>query len=110
MYSLVIGSSPPDGSLKALLAKVTGINSKHGPFSCILALGDLFPEKEDDEDTAAILAGTLAVPVPMYFMMGSRPLPAKVQAKVDKDAGELADNLFFLGEAPSNPRCLERPS
>lgn len=86
--------------MKALLTKITGINSKHGPFSCIICLGDMFPADEDDtdEDVTALLNGSLAVPCSTYCMLGSRPLPKRITAKSEAGNGEICENLFFLGE------------
>lgn len=86
----------------------------------MLCLGDLFPSPpaststatttevpEDgqassddaDQETKDLVEGRLAVPVPTYFMLGERKLPSIVQAKVDKDAGEVTENLSYLGQS-----------
>lgn len=100
--SLVFGSNAggSTGSLKALLTKITGINSKHGPFSCVICLGDMFPVDEDDTDAdvGALIDGSLAVPVSTYCMLGSRALPKRIAAKAEASNGEICENLFFLGE------------
>ena len=75
---------------------MTSINSKHGPFDAVIALGDLFND-DDDEDTRNVVAGTLTLPVPTYFMQGQRELPGVVRDKVDRDAGQVSENLSFLG-------------
>lgn len=95
--SLVIGSNTPTGSLRTLLSKITNINSKHGPFTCILSLGDLFNANEEDVDTKDVLDGKLAFPVPTYCMLGERELPLAVRSRVERDGGEICENLSYLG-------------
>jgi hypothetical protein len=121
LHSLVFGSNAggAPGSLKALLTKITGINSKHGPFTCVICLGDMFPidEEDKDEETGALLDGSLAVPCATYCMLGSRELPKRVAAKAQANNGELCENLFFLGESSlsirnhptGSPVTLTRP-
>lgn len=123
------------------MAKITGINSKHGPFTCVLCLGDLFPpsssaaaastsanndsndnvgeanseagDSDDaDQDTKDVVEGKFAVPVPTYFMLGERKFPRIVQAKIDRDVGEVTENLFYLGQShllPSRSSLRLRP-
>jgi hypothetical protein len=96
--SLVLGSNA--GSLAALVAKASNINDKHGPFTCMLCLGDLFSSDEPtgEQEAAALLEGSLAFPIPTYFYQGDRILPAAILDKSQKDDGQITDTLSFLGE------------
>lgn len=38
------------------------------------------------------------VPLTTYIMLGSTPLPEKIQAKVIETGGEICTNVFFIGE------------
>lgn len=62
----------------------------------------MFPADEDDtdEDVAALLDGSLAVPCSTYCMLGSRALPKRIAAKTEASHGEICENLFFLGRPP----------
>lgn len=45
---------------------------------------------------------TFAVPVPTYFTLGRNELPDSIKGKVGAGAGEVTDNLVFLGELPAS--------
>ena len=92
--SLVVG--PALGKLKALFDKIKIINTKNGPFDFALCLGDLF-DGEDTQEVDDLLAGRIPVPIQCYCVMGGKPLPSKVIEKVDRDHGEITENLVFLG-------------
>merc|ERR1712225_181813 len=97
---LVFGSnSTGTSSIKAVLTKLVALNQNAGPFSCAICLGDLFPadDAQDAENIQALLDGQLAVPVPTYFAMGNHALPSKVKERVQKTAGEVCENLTYLG-------------
>lgn len=38
------------------------------------------------------------VPIPTYFSIGKHALPGSVQHKITESAGEVTDNLVFLGQ------------
>lgn len=71
----------------------------------------MFPVDEDDNDAdiGALLAGSLAVPVSTYCMMGSRALPKRVAAKSEASNGEICENLFFLGKRFDSPALASFP-
>jgi hypothetical protein len=41
--------------------------------------------------------GSLAVPLPTYFTVGNKPLPARIIGKIEKDE-EICENLHYLGK------------
>lgn len=76
-------------------------------------MGDLFAD-EANEEVDDLLAGKYDIPVQCYSVMGGKALPSKVIDKVERDHGEIATNLVFLGEVisllftflhPSSPTC-----
>ncbi|EPQ26620.1 uncharacterized protein PFL1_05941 [Pseudozyma flocculosa PF-1] len=104
----VLTIGPACGRITELISKVTAIQSKHGPFACLLILGDLFtPNGPLTQPELDLLAGTTWLPIPTYFYLGSAPLPHEVQQKVDAashrrthDAPfQIANNLFYLGKS-----------
>lgn len=66
----------------------------------MLCLGDLFAD-EANEEVDDLLAGKYNIPVQCYSVMGGKALPSKVIDKVERDHGEIATNLVFLGEVRS---------
>jgi len=59
--------------------------------------GDVFSPTQDDESLNALLDGTLQVPLPTYFTIGTHPLPPRIAAKVEAEE-EICENLHFLGK------------
>lgn len=96
--SLVVGS--PCGRFRDAFAKMAALQAKQN-FALALITGDLFAAdpSADADDVAALLAGSIAVPLPTYFTLGASPLPAKVAEHLGRDssADQLCENLFFLG-------------
>ncbi|OAA71451.1 CwfJ domain protein [Cordyceps fumosorosea ARSEF 2679] len=99
---IVLGSL--NGNLEPAFKKLAALHAKNS-FALALLTGDVFgPETDDDETRSAaidaLLAGTLTVPLPTYFTVGSRPLPARVVARIEEaaaDGGDVCPNLHFLG-------------
>ncbi|WRT65941.1 uncharacterized protein IL334_002892 [Kwoniella shivajii] len=89
---LAIGS--PLSELTTLIAKITAINSKHGPFDACVIVGDLFKEGSDGSEV-----GGLNFPVPTYFTVGRYELPDQVKDQITKTGGEVANNLVYLGKS-----------
>lgn len=99
---MVVG--PALGKLKALFGKIQVINTKNGPFDFALCLGDLF-DGEDTQEVDDLLAGRIAVPIQCYCVMGGKRLPPKVIEQVERNHGEIAENLVFLGRSTSVLSC-----
>ena len=61
--------------------------------------GDLFADQsssDPSEDVNALLQGSISVPLPTYFSLGSKVLPLEVIKRIESDE-EICPNLFFLG-------------
>ncbi|WVR05612.1 hypothetical protein IAU60_002634 [Kwoniella sp. DSM 27419] len=89
---LAIGS--PLSELATLTAKITAINSKHGPFDACVIVGDLFQEGSDGHEV-----GGLIFPVPTYFTVGKHALPETVRDRILETGGEVVNNLVYLGKS-----------
>ncbi|KAB5551114.1 cwfJ domain-containing protein [Coniochaeta sp. 2T2.1] len=85
-----------NGQLEPAFKKLTNLHAKNN-FSLALATGNLFSEAQDDETITALLNGTLSIPCPTYFTVGSYALPPAVVQKIEADE-EIAPNLHYLGK------------
>ncbi|KAH0538305.1 hypothetical protein FGG08_005079 [Glutinoglossum americanum] len=94
---IVIGSI--NGKFVEVFPKLTALHAKNS-FSLAIVLGDLFaaPNPEDDEAITNLLNGTIRIPFHTYFSVGQHPLPQRIVGKIEKDAGEVCENLYFLGK------------
>ncbi|KAF3220716.1 hypothetical protein TWF106_006137 [Orbilia oligospora] len=97
---IIVGN--PSGAFPAILSKLSAL-SKKNTFSFAIVLGNLFPSPESlSDDTissiSSLLRGGIEVPFPVYFTLGTHPFPDSIQDKIDNNAGEVCENLFFLGK------------
>ncbi|RPB08643.1 hypothetical protein P167DRAFT_560433 [Morchella conica CCBAS932] len=98
---LVIGAT--NGSFIEAFTKATALHTKNN-FSLALLLGDLFAAPgttdtpSDTENIQKLLRGEIKVPLPTYFGLGRHSLPPSVREKIASSAGEVCENLFFLGK------------
>ncbi|KAL2757361.1 hypothetical protein ACRALDRAFT_2057153 [Sodiomyces alcalophilus JCM 7366] len=90
---LVFGSV--NGALQSAFTKAATLHSKN-KFDFAIITGNLFAEN-DDETAASLLDGDIKVPLPTYFTVGTRSLPARVIAKIEAEE-EICENLHFLGK------------
>ncbi|CBQ72920.1 conserved hypothetical protein [Sporisorium reilianum SRZ2] len=104
---LLIG--PVNGRLLDLISKVSAIQSKHGPFTALFILGDLFHPSPTETLLAQqtdLLQGTIHLPIPTYFYQGSAPPTQAVaeaiaaasnapQKDVPQGLVPVAENLFW---------------
>ncbi|SNX84250.1 uncharacterized protein MEPE_02958 [Melanopsichium pennsylvanicum] len=80
---LIIG--PVNGRITDLVSKVSAIQSKHGPFSALFILGDLFhpsPSETLVVQQNDLLQAKFQLPIPTYFYQGSSPLSSDLAEKV----------------------------
>ncbi|KAK6340607.1 hypothetical protein TWF696_008932 [Orbilia brochopaga] len=97
---IVVGN--PGGAFPEILSKLSSLHKKNS-FSLAIVLGNLFPSPEtlsdaDNDTIASLLRGGIEVALPVYFTLGTHPFPDLIQDKIDRDAGEVCENLFFLGK------------
>ncbi|TPX37126.1 hypothetical protein SmJEL517_g00944 [Synchytrium microbalum] len=85
-----------NGDIKKFFNRITSINSKSGPFSLLLVVGDFFGSNEDDIQD--LLTNTISVPLPTYIMEGSSSFPTQVLEAIES-SGEVCTNVFALERA-----------
>lgn len=82
---LVLG--PVNGRFQELVAKVSAIQSKHGPFTALFVVGDLFhpdPTEGVLQQQSDLLDGKLSLPIATYFYLGTSSLPSQIAEKVEE--------------------------
>jgi hypothetical protein len=67
--------------LQQTFAKLATLHAKNN-FALAIATGDLF--SEDDAAVAELIEGKIIVPLPLYFTVGSSPLPQTIIEKIEK--------------------------
>ncbi|KAI9673890.1 MAG: hypothetical protein M1817_002096 [Caeruleum heppii] len=102
MASKVVVIGAVNGHIRPVLDKLTSLHSKN-TFALAIVTGDLFADPSqstdaDDETLDALLKGSISVPLPTYFTLGSHPFPPAVIEKLSASDGEICDNLYFLGK------------
>jgi diadenosine tetraphosphate (Ap4A) HIT family hydrolase len=104
LFSVVLGNV--NGQFRQVLAKLTQLHQKQ-QFAFGLVVGDFFADpatatNDDEQNLQLLLGGDVAVPFPIYFALGTQPLPLPVmerlKSKDDEDLPELCSNLTFLGK------------
>lgn len=91
---IVLGSL--NGQFETAFKKLATLHAKNN-FSLAILTGDVFSPSSDDESINALINGTLEVPLPTYFTLGTHPLPPLIAAKVEAEE-EICENLHFLGK------------
>ncbi|OAQ72500.1 CWFJ domain-containing protein [Pochonia chlamydosporia 170] len=91
---IVLGSL--NGQLEPALKKLATLHAKNS-FSLAILTGDVFTPSTDDATVSALLDGTLEVPLPTYFTIGTHSLPPRIATKVEAEE-EICHNLHFLGK------------
>ena len=88
------------GHLDACFARVTTVNANHGPFACLLCVGDfLGPLAGAPELLAPFRSGERTPPLPTYFLgPPGGGLPSELLASSDA-GGEVAPRMTCLGAA-----------
>jgi hypothetical protein len=69
--------------LKPVFAKVSTLHAKNC-FTFAIVAGNLFAE-DDDDTVSELLDGTIKIPLPTYFTVGTTPLPQRIINKIEKD-------------------------
>lgn len=84
-----------NGQLQTAFSKLAALHAKN-QFAFAIVTGDLFAD-DDDETVSQLLDGRISVPVSTYFTVGTKALPDRIVAKIEKDE-EICVNLHFLGK------------
>lgn len=91
---IVLGSL--NGQLEPAFQKLATLHAKNN-FCLAILTGDVFTPATDPDTISSLINGTLQVPLPTYFTIGTHPLPEVLAAKVEADE-EICPNLHFLGK------------
>jgi hypothetical protein len=90
-YSIVLGDI--NGQLQAAFKKLTTLHEKN-KFSLAIVAGNLF--SEDNDSVSGLLTGTITLPLPTYFTVGTSPLPQRIIDKIEKDEEVSLHSLLFI--------------
>lgn len=85
-----------NGDLEPAFKKLKTLQSKNG-FALAILTGDVFASTTDDSTIDALLDGSLEVPLPTYFTVGTQPLPSRIVSKIEVDE-DICPNLHYLGK------------
>ncbi|KAI9720584.1 MAG: hypothetical protein M1812_002764 [Candelaria pacifica] len=101
MASKIIVVGDVNGQFPAVFKKLSALHTKNA-FSLAIIAGNLFADPADtsttnDEDITALFDGTITIPLPTYFALGSHTLPPRIVEKLES-GGEVCSNLYFLGK------------
>lgn len=86
-----------NGQLETAFSKIATLHAKNN-FSLLLITGDLFSDGDVDRrerEARALLNGDIKPPLPTYFTVATRPLPAAILERL-RGNEELCENLHFL--------------
>ncbi|KAL5334241.1 CwfJ C-terminus 2-domain-containing protein-like protein [Aspergillus crustosus] len=99
MASKIVVVGNVNCELQDVFTKLAKLHVKQS-FSFAIIAGDLFDECSTEhkiQQLTSLLQGTIAVPLPTYFTLGSKPLPARVIEQLEAN-DEVCPNLYFLGK------------
>jgi hypothetical protein len=85
--------------LREVFTKLAKLQAKQA-FALAIVVGDLFGDcttEQELDEISALLQGSISVPLPTYFTLGSRPLPTRVIEEIEAN-DEVCPNLYFLGK------------
>ena len=90
-----------NGELSKVFTRLEALSKKQH-FAFAIIIGNFFadpnsPSEDKAEELQKLLDGTIHVPLPTYFSLGTRPLPEAVVEKLESTGGELCPNLSILG-------------
>ncbi|OXV06188.1 hypothetical protein Egran_06044 [Elaphomyces granulatus] len=98
MASKIVVLGNINGALQEVFTRLAKLHIKQS-FSFAIVVGDLFGDcssEQELDEISSLLKGSITVPLPTYFTVGSRPIPTRIVDKIESD-DELCPNLYFLG-------------
>ncbi|KAL4810862.1 CwfJ C-terminus 2-domain-containing protein-like protein [Aspergillus unguis] len=99
MASKIVVIGNVNCELQEVFTKLAKLHVKQS-FSFAIIAGDLFGDCSSEHELqqlTALLQGSISVPLPTYFTLGSKPLPARVIEQIEAN-DEVCPNLYFLGK------------
>lgn len=105
-HSLSVG--PPRGAVTSLIAKVSAIEAKHGPFHAVFVTGDFFSSQEglsEEEKSLMAMESDVAMPIPTYISHSTHRPPPELRQLV----AEALERQASMGLTPTTPKGDELP-
>ncbi|PIG81733.1 CwfJ domain protein [Aspergillus arachidicola] len=99
MASKIIVIGGVNCQLREVFTKLAKLHVKQS-FSFAIVVGDLFGDcstEQELDEISALFQGSISVPLPTYFTLGSRPLPTRVIERIEAN-DEVCPNLYYLGK------------
>ncbi|KAL4945654.1 hypothetical protein BDV06DRAFT_16357 [Aspergillus oleicola] len=99
MASKIVVVGNVNCELQEVFTKLAKLHVKQN-FSFAVIAGDLFGDctsEHELQQMTALLQGSICVPLPTYFTLGSKALPARVIEQIEAN-DEVCPNLYFLGK------------
>ncbi|GAB1202973.1 hypothetical protein APSETT445_001597 [Aspergillus pseudonomiae] len=99
MASKIIVIGGVNCQLREVFTKLAKLHVKQS-FAFAIVVGDLFGDcstEQELDEISALFQGSISVPLPTYFTLGSRPLPTRVIERIEAN-DEVCPNLYFLGK------------
>ncbi|KAL2827144.1 CwfJ C-terminus 2-domain-containing protein-like protein [Aspergillus cavernicola] len=99
MASKIVVIGNVNCELQDVFTKLAKLQVKQS-FSFAIIAGDLFGNcstEHELQQMTALLQGSIIVPLPTYFTLGSKPLPTRVIEQIEAN-DEVCPNLYFLGK------------
>ncbi|KAL4973861.1 CwfJ C-terminus 1-domain-containing protein-like protein [Aspergillus desertorum] len=99
MASKIVVIGNVNCELQEVFTKLAKLHVKQS-FSLAIITGDLFGDcstEHELQQMTALLQGSIAVPLPTYFTLGRKSLPARVIEQLEAN-DEVCPNLYFLGK------------
>lgn len=100
MTTKILIAGDVKGRLDACFARVSTVNANHGPFSCLLCVGDFLGEAESaGAALAPYKAGEQKAPLPTYFLGAPDGMVPPELLVSTTSGGEVAPQITCLGAA-----------
>ena len=102
-HSVIVGDV--NSRLSEVFTKLATLHAKQS-FAFAIIVGNLFADQEtasdaENDEVWKLLNGTIEVPLPTYFALGTHSLPSTVVARLQSGDGEVCANLTVLGRKVS---------
>ncbi|KAE8145232.1 CwfJ C-terminus 2-domain-containing protein-like protein [Aspergillus avenaceus] len=99
MASKIVVIGNVNCQLRDVFTKLAKLHVKQS-FAFAIIAGDLFGDcatEQELDEISALLQGSINVPLPTYFTLGSRSLPTRIIERIEAN-DEVCPNLYFLGK------------
>ncbi|ORX47632.1 hypothetical protein BCR36DRAFT_355711 [Piromyces finnis] len=91
---LVTGSI--NGNFSCFFKKIKNLNKKYGPFESLFCVGDFFSDELNSE-YKNLIQNQIDIDIPTYFIKGKKEFKEETFQLIEKNGGELCNNVICLG-------------